>query len=92
MESDSSLTVAHEALLEGVRIAGSQGAFARLIGVSQQAVSLMIAKKKGLSSADYVPLAVQGTGIPAERWRPDIFVIAPAPAPAAPPLIERGLS
>lgn len=92
MNGDSISIAAHEALLEGVRIAGSQTAFARLIGVSQQAVSLMIAKKKGLSSADYVPLAVQATGIPAERWRPDIFVISPAPSPSAPPLIEQAQS
>lgn len=91
MNSDSISIVAHEALLEGVRIAGSQGAFGRLIGVSQQAVSQMIAKKKGLSSAEYVPLAVQATGIPPERWRPDIYLIA-APTPAAPPLIEQAQS
>ncbi len=83
--------MAHDALLEGIRVAGSQEAFGKLIGVSQQAISRMIAKKKGLSSADYVPLAVQATGIPPERWRPDIYLIA-TPAPAAPPLIEQAQS
>ena len=85
MDNESTSAVARQALREGVRTAGSQSAFAKLIGVTQQAVSRWLKNGTPLP-ADHVPLAEKGTGIPRHRYRPDLY-ITEASAPAAPPLM-----
>lgn len=51
---------------------GSQSAFARAIGTSQQNISNWLRAKRYLP-AEYVLKAEEVTGIRREEWRPDIY-------------------
>lgn len=59
-------------LAEAVRRAGSQSAFARIIGRSQTYVFQALQSGKPLA-AECVLLAEAGTGVPKEQLRPDLF-------------------
>lgn len=71
--SDSSSVVA---LRSAVKRAGSQSAFARLIGVTPQAVQKWVARKRELPPT-YVLAAEAGTGISRYDLRPDVYGQAP---------------
>lgn len=58
---------------------GSQSAFAKAIGTSQQNISNWLRKGKDLP-AEFVLKAEEVTGIPRHVWRPDIY---PAPTTEA---------
>lgn len=60
---------------------GSQSKFAIAIGTSQQNISNWLRKGKPLP-VEYVPRAVEVSGIPAHEWRPDLPGIFPPPASA----------
>ena len=64
------------ALRTAVSRAGSQSAFARLIGVTPQAVQKWVALKRQLPPT-YVLAAEAGTGISRYDLRPDVYGQAP---------------
>ena len=74
-----------DALRRAVEIAGSQAAFARLLGVSQPSVWKWLDKGKSLP-AEHVHAVVAATGIPKEELRPDLFgdLTVTTPAEIAP--------
>lgn len=61
-----------EALSMAVDIAGSQSAFARMLGVSQPTVWKWLQSTKRLP-AEYVLPAERGTGVSRHLLRPDIY-------------------
>lgn len=60
-------------LEQAVRIAGSQSALARRVGVSQQYISKIIRKKGGRVPAELVVPISDVTGIPRQVLRPDLY-------------------
>lgn len=67
------VTVTSEsALMRAIDQAGSQSAFARLLGVAQQTVSDWVNKRRPLP-AEHVLLVERETGVPKEQLRPDIY-------------------
>ncbi len=62
-------------LAEAVRRAGSQSAFARMIGRSQTYVFQLLQSGKPLA-AECVLLAEASTGVSKEQLRPDLFAQA----------------
>lgn len=85
MNTDSTPFVA---LVEAVSIAGSQSELARIVGVTQQAVSGWIAKGRPLP-AEHVLAVEAATGISRHVLRPDIYPIentaSPGPQPGVTP-------
>ena len=67
----------YEALLECVKIAGSQPAFAKIIGTSQQHVSKLVNSIKELP-VQFVRAASDATGVPDYELQPTHFK-RPAP-------------
>jgi DNA-binding transcriptional regulator YdaS (Cro superfamily) len=76
MEHDSTPVVA---LARAVSHAGSQAAFARLIGVTQQAVSKWTADNKPLPHMHVLKVEAE-TGISRHELRPDLYPIEEAPS------------
>lgn len=72
----------YEALLEAVATAGSQQAFAELIGVSQPTVSRMLNQSKRIP-AEYVLRVEAATGVSRHDLRPDIYPRDASPIPVA---------
>lgn len=72
----------YEALLEAVRIAGSQQAFAELLGKSQPTVSRMINQSKQLPAEDVLRVEA-ATGVSRHLLRPDIYPRETPSLPAA---------
>lgn len=70
------------ALRRAVELSGSQSSFARLIGVSQQAVSKMLADGRALDPR-HVLRVEDATGVSRHDLRPDIYPrdVVPAEAP-----------
>ena len=64
--------MSNDALILAVQTAGSQTAFAKAIGASQQIVSYWVSKGKSLP-AEYVLRAEQAFAIPRHVLRPDVF-------------------
>jgi DNA-binding transcriptional regulator YdaS (Cro superfamily) len=64
--------MSNDALISAVQTAGSQTAFAKAIGASQQIVSYWVSKGKSLP-AEYVLRAEQAFAIPRYVLRPDVF-------------------
>ena len=60
------------ALRRAIQIVGSQSAFARLIGVTQQSVSKGLAAGRVLA-ADHVRTVEAATGVPRWELRPDLY-------------------
>lgn len=60
------------ALEAAIGRAGTQTKFARLIGVTQQAVSRWVAKRRPIPS-EFVLRAEEATGIPRWQLRPDLY-------------------
>ena len=74
-----------EELRAAVDIAGSQSAFARMLGVTQRAVWRWLNQGKHLP-AEHVLKAEAGTGVSRYRLRPDLFQLeAVAPHDLGPP-------
>lgn len=71
------LSSAHEALRAAVKIAGSQSAFGRMLGVTQRAVWRWLHEGKVLP-AEHVLTAEAGTGVSRSRLRPDLYPIEAA--------------
>ncbi len=74
------------ALTRAIDQAGSQSAFARLLGVAQQTVSDWVNKRRPLP-AEHVLLVERETGVPKEQLRPDIY--PPDLNAGAPPTPDR---
>jgi len=64
--------MANEALHEAVKIAGSQSALSRLIGVTQQHISHLLRTGKPVSAEQAVKIE-KATGVPRHRLRPDLW-------------------
>lgn len=81
-----------ESLRIAIRKAGSQSALARMLGVSQAAVSKWDRLGKHLP-ADHVLRVEELTGVSRHDLRPDLYPRDEVPpTPAAPPLIEQARS
>jgi len=68
-----------EAFREAVRIAGSQTAFARIVGCTQGNISQLL-KFGRLLPPGYVVAVEAATGISRHQLRPDIYPDPPIPA------------
>lgn len=64
--------MSHQTLLDAISKAGSQSAFARAVGTSQQRVSYLIQNKKPLPAELVLP-AEAAFGIPRGELRPDLY-------------------
>ena len=60
-------------LERAIKQAGSQGALALAIGVSQQAISYWFTKNGKTIPAEMVVAVEKATGIPRHELRPDVF-------------------
>jgi len=72
MMTGTTLDDSIDSLRRAVKVAGSQLAFAGIIGVTQSAVSKMLAANRPLDG-DYVLAAERGTGISRHDLRPDLY-------------------
>ncbi|MFC0683567.1 YdaS family helix-turn-helix protein [Novosphingobium clariflavum] len=70
----------YEALLQTVKIAGSQSALARICSVGQPAVWKWLQSSKRLP-AEYVLRVETATGVSRHHLRPDIYPLDMPPAP-----------
>jgi DNA-binding transcriptional regulator YdaS (Cro superfamily) len=80
MESDRSAPV--EALRRAVEAIGGQAATARLLGITQPAVSLWLSKGQVLP-AEHVLTVERETGVSRHDLRPDIYPREAAPSAGA---------
>lgn len=83
----------YEALVEAVRIVGSQQGFADLIGVSQSTVSRILKQLRQLPAEHVLPVE-KATGVSRHLLRPDIYPreidLAPPPSAYGEPYVECG--
>jgi DNA-binding transcriptional regulator YdaS (Cro superfamily) len=86
VETDSS-PIALEALREAVKTIGSQSATARLLDVTQGAVSKWLSGQKPLP-AEHVLVVEEAAGVSKHRLRPDIYPIEAAAAQTLPANLE----
>lgn len=85
MEHDASI----QAFKRAVGLAGSQTAFAKATGASQQLISYLLKRKRPLS-AKYVLKAEAAFGVPRHALRPDIYPTDPVSASDAPAVKPSG--